>query len=104
MFCASEFLCGYLASSPLAQICARLSITRLHRPPLILLSVSDCPDSKARVLGHGIVANQPVPPGEIGTDIRLKTSPRRLDDSFILWLLSAVFFGAISPAGAALFE
>jgi hypothetical protein len=33
-------------------------------------------DPRAQVLGDGIVANQPLPPGETGTDVRLKTSPR----------------------------
>jgi hypothetical protein len=33
-------------------------------------------DPGAKVLGDGIVANQPVPPLETGNDIRLKTSPR----------------------------
>jgi hypothetical protein len=33
-------------------------------------------DPSAKVLGDGIVANQPLPPGESVTAVRLKTSPR----------------------------
>ena len=33
-------------------------------------------DPRAKVLGDGIVANQPFPVTETGTEIRLKTSPR----------------------------
>lgn len=44
-------------------------------------------DPQAKVLGDGIVANQPLPPGETGTDVRLKTTPR-----YGLMLLSSFSF------------